>query len=117
MTTGKGRCRRHCGSKNRPWNVEPAKARALGSRTADRLAKAWLRSTPPEKARALLAARAAAGAVRLSWWGGGVFCGGAASRRRGGPWPPAAAPAAAAPTVAAVPGAGDGRPTLLRGLG
>ena len=41
--------------KKRPWNVERARMRALGSRAAAKLAKLWLRSTPPEKARGLAA--------------------------------------------------------------
>ncbi len=56
MTTGCGRCRRHPGSKKRPWNVEPASADALRpgppARLAPpRLAKASLRKMRPATVR------------------------------------------------------------------
>ena len=69
MTIGRSKCRRQCGLNNRPWKVELASVRTLGSRAVAKLAKAWLRSTPPEKARGLLAARARgaeAGMARLT---------------------------------------------------
>src|SRR6476620_9960510 len=47
MTTGCGRCRRHPGSKKRPWNVEPASADALRPGPPARLAKASLRKMRP----------------------------------------------------------------------
>src|SRR5262249_61041276 len=95
-TIGCVKWRRHCGLKNRPWKVELATVRTLGSRAVAQLAKAWLRSTPPEKARGSLAARARGadgGTARLArfrgsipWWGA-TSGGGAAVRLP----PPAAA--------------------------
>ena len=51
MTTGCGRCRRHPGSKKRPWNVEPASADALRPGPPARLAKASLRKMRPAAVR------------------------------------------------------------------
>jgi hypothetical protein len=51
MTTGCGRCRRHPGSKKRPWNVEPASAEALRPGPPARVAKASLRKMRPAPVR------------------------------------------------------------------
>ena len=57
MTIGRAWCRRHPGSKKRPWKVERASWRALGPPSAGRLAKDGLRSTRPATARLVSADR------------------------------------------------------------
>ena len=94
MTTGCGRCRRHPGSKKRPWNVEPASADALRpgppARLAPgRLAKASLRKMRPSAVRLEFAGCIAwAGWPDLPWPGairadaaGGCAAGGCADCR------------------------------------
>src|SRR4051812_41026026 len=70
MTTGCGRCRRHPGSKKRPWNVEPARADALRPGPPARLAKASLRKIRPAAVRLEVAGcNAWAGWPDLLWPG------------------------------------------------
>jgi hypothetical protein len=86
MTTGCGRCRRHPGSKKRPWNVEPASADALRPGPPARLAKASLRKMRPAAVRLEVAGCIAwAGWPDLLWPGarraaaaGGCAAGGCA---------------------------------------
>jgi hypothetical protein len=70
MTTGCGRCRRHPGSKKRPWNVAPASADALRPGPPARLAKASLRKMRPAAVRLEVAGcNAWAGWPDLLWPG------------------------------------------------
>jgi hypothetical protein len=70
MTTGCGRCRRHPGSKKRPWNVAPASADALRPGPPARLAKASLRKMRPAAVRLEIAGcNAWAGWPDLLWPG------------------------------------------------
>ena len=86
MTTGCGRCRRHPGSKKRPWNVEPATAEALRPGPPARVAKASLRKMRPAAVRLEVAGCIAwAGWPDLPWPGairadaaGGCAAGGCA---------------------------------------
>ena len=86
MTTGCGRCRRHPGSKKRPWNVEPASAEALRPGPPARVAKASLRKMRPAAVRLEVAGCIAwAGWPDLPWPGairadaaGGCAAGGCA---------------------------------------
>jgi hypothetical protein len=86
MTTGCGRCRRHPGSKKRPWNVAPASADALRPGPPARLAKASLRKMRPAAVRLEVAGcNAWAGWPDLLWPGairadaaGGCAAGGCA---------------------------------------
>ena len=86
MTTGCGLCRRHPGSKKRPWNVEPASAEALRPGPPARVAKASLRKMRPAAVRLEVAGCIAwAGWPDLPWPGairadaaGGCAAGGCA---------------------------------------
>ena len=68
MTTGCGRCRRHPGSKKRPWNVEPASADALRPGPPARLAPARLAKASLRKMRPAAVRLEVAGCIAWAGW-------------------------------------------------
>jgi hypothetical protein len=68
MTTGCDRCRRHPGSKKRPWNVEPASADALRPRPPARLAPGRLAKASLRKMRPAAVRLEVAGCIAWAGW-------------------------------------------------